>query len=44
MVERDGLLCFRDRIYVPNDPDLRRRITSQHMTPKLQDTPDAGRH
>jgi hypothetical protein len=28
--ERNGLLCFRDRIYVPNDPDLCHRITSQH--------------
>ena len=33
--ERDGLLCFRDRIYVPNDPDLRRRITSQHHDTKV---------
>jgi len=28
--EHDGLLCIRDRIYVPNDPELRRRIASQH--------------
>jgi hypothetical protein len=28
--EHDGLLCFRDHIYVPNDPDLCRCITSQH--------------
>jgi hypothetical protein len=28
--ERNGLLCFQDCIYVPNDPDLRHRITSQH--------------
>jgi hypothetical protein len=27
---RDGLILFRDRIYVPNDPELRRRIVSQH--------------
>src|SRR6202030_1799865 len=26
----DGLLCFWDRVYVPMNPDLRRRITSQH--------------
>jgi len=24
--ERDGLLCFRDRIHVPNDPELRRAL------------------
>ena len=30
--ERDGLLCFQDRIYVPNNPELRRHITSQHDT------------
>jgi hypothetical protein len=28
--EHDGLLCFWDQIYVPNDPELRRRIKSQH--------------
>jgi transposase InsO family protein len=28
--EHDELLCFQDQIYVPNDPELRRRITSQH--------------
>jgi hypothetical protein len=28
--EHNGLLCFRDWIYVPNDPELRRRITAQH--------------
>jgi hypothetical protein len=28
--EHDGLLCFRDRIYVPNDPELCHHITSQH--------------
>jgi transposase InsO family protein len=28
--EEDGLLCFRGRVYVPNDPELRRRIVAQH--------------
>jgi len=41
--ERDGLLCFRDRIYVPNDPDLRRRITSQHHDTRVAGHA-AGRH
>jgi hypothetical protein len=27
---RDGLILFRDRIYVPNIPHLRRRIVAQH--------------
>ena len=27
---QDGLILFRDRIYVPKDPDLRRRIVAQH--------------
>ena len=33
--EHDELLCFRDQIYVPNDPELRRRITSQHHDTRL---------
>jgi hypothetical protein len=37
--ERDGLLCFRDRIYVPNDPDLRCRIASQHHDTKVAGHP-----
>jgi transposase InsO family protein len=37
--ERDGLLCFRDRIYVPNDPELRRRIASQHHDTKVAGHP-----
>jgi hypothetical protein len=28
--ESDGLLMFHDKIYVPNDRDLRRRIVKQH--------------
>jgi hypothetical protein len=28
--ESEGLLMFRDKIYVPNDRDLRRRIVEQH--------------
>jgi len=37
--ERDGLLCFRDHIYVPNDLELRRRITSQHHDTKVAGHP-----
>jgi transposase InsO family protein len=37
--EHDGLLCFRDRIYVPNDPELRRRITSQHHDTRVAGHP-----
>src|SRR6267154_1194178 len=33
--EHNGLLCFRDRIYVPNDPELRHRIASQHHDTKV---------
>src|ERR1700719_4530392 len=32
---RDGLLYFRDRVYVPKNPDLQRRITSQHHDTKI---------
>src|SRR5262245_38812989 len=28
--ERDGLILFRDRIYVPKNDELRRRIVAQH--------------
>src|SRR6267154_5675773 len=28
--EHDGLLCFQNCIYVPNDPELCRRIALQH--------------
>jgi transposase InsO family protein len=35
----DGLLCFRDRVYVPNDPELRRRITSQHHDTRVAGHP-----
>jgi len=46
--EHDGLLCFRDRIYVPNDPELRRRITSQHHDTRVAGHPgrwkDTGAH
>ncbi len=37
--EHNGLLCFRDRIYVPNDPELRRRITSQHHDTRVAGHP-----
>jgi hypothetical protein len=37
--ECDGLLCFRDRIYVPNDLDLRCRIASQHHDTKIAGHP-----
>ena len=37
--QHDGLLCFRDRIYVPNDPELRRRITSQHHNTRVAGHP-----
>ena len=37
--ERDELLCFRDHIYVPNDPELHRRITSQHHDTKVAGHP-----
>jgi hypothetical protein len=45
--ERDGLLCFRDCIYVQNDPELSHCITSQHHDTKVAGHPgilDAGRH
>jgi hypothetical protein len=32
---REGLVLYRDRIYVPNDPDLRRRIVAQHHDTKV---------
>jgi hypothetical protein len=37
--ECDGLLCFRDCIYVPNDPELRRHIASQHHDTKVAGHP-----
>jgi hypothetical protein len=37
--ERDGLLCFQDCIYVPNDPDLCCRIASQHHDTKVAGHP-----
>ena len=37
--EHDGLLCFWDRIYIPNDLELRRRITSQHHDTKVAGHP-----
>jgi hypothetical protein len=33
--EHDGLLCFQDCIYVPNDSDLRHCITSQHYDTRV---------
>ena len=35
----DGILKFRERIYVPNDPDLRRQILSQHHDSKIAGHP-----
>ena len=37
--ERDGLLCFRDHIYIPNDLELCHRITSQHHDTKVAGHP-----
>ena len=37
--EHDGLLCFQDRIYVPNDLELRRRITAQHHDTRVAGHP-----
>jgi hypothetical protein len=37
--EHDGLLCFRDRIYVPNYPDLHCNIASQHHDTKVSGHP-----
>jgi hypothetical protein len=37
--ERDGLLCFRDRIYVPDVADVRRRIVAQHHDTKIAGHP-----
>jgi hypothetical protein len=36
---QDGLLYFRDRIYVPNDSDLRRRIVEQHHDTRIAGHP-----
>jgi hypothetical protein len=38
-LEHDGLLCFRDHIYVPNDPELRCRIALQHHDTKVAGHP-----
>lgn len=32
---KDGLLCFRGRIYVPPNRDLRRRIVEQHHDSRI---------
>jgi hypothetical protein len=32
---REGQVLYRDCIYVPNDPDLRRRIVAQHHDTKV---------
>src|SRR6267154_1888129 len=37
--ECEGLLCFRDCIYVPNDPELLRHIASQHYDTKVAGHP-----
>jgi hypothetical protein len=31
----EGLVLYRDCIYVPNDPDLRHRIVAQHHNTKV---------
>ena len=36
---RDGLVFFRDRIYVPKDLELRRRIVAQHHDSKVAGHP-----
>ena len=36
---REGLVYYRDRIYVPNDADLRRRIVEQHHNSKVAGHP-----
>ena len=36
---RDGLVFYRDRIYVPSDSDLRRRIVEQHHDSKIAGHP-----
>jgi hypothetical protein len=38
-LECDGLLCFRDCIYVPNDPDLHCHIALQHHDTKVAGHP-----
>ena len=35
----DGVLYFRDHIYVPNNPELRRRIVAQHHDTKVAGHP-----
>jgi hypothetical protein len=35
----NGVLLFRGKIYVPNDPDLRRRIVAQHHDSKIAGHP-----
>ena len=35
----DGLLCFRGKIYVPNDPSLRRRIVSHYHDTRVAGHP-----
>jgi transposase InsO family protein len=37
--EEEGLLCFRGKVYVPNDPELRRRIVSQHHDSRIAGHP-----
>ena len=37
--ESEGLLQFRGKIYVPPDPELRRRIVSQHHDTKVAGHP-----
>jgi hypothetical protein len=36
---REGLVYYRDRIYVPNDPELRRKIVEQHHDSKIAGHP-----
>jgi hypothetical protein len=42
--EAEGVLYYRDRIYVPKNAELRRRIVEQTMTLGSPDTRDAGKH
>jgi hypothetical protein len=41
---QDGLILFRDRIYIPKNAELRRRIVANTTTPTSPDTRDDGRH
>ena len=38
-VEEEGLMSFRGKVYIPNDPDLRRRLVAQHHDTKVAGHP-----